>query len=837
VSQLTLAHGAVDAALTRVLIGTGLRPQHLDDHTIVIAAAEASTSDSGETKPLLMKASAPVEVDDQIAAPQTQGAPESGGNPSPPTERKVELEEIVVTGSHIRGVENKTNSVIVIDRAQIEQSGYSSTQDLFRSLPQNFSSGDATPDGIFGGNPSASVNSDFSSGVNLRGLGVASTLVLLNGHRLAPSAFGTVVDVSTIPLAAIDRIEILTEGASAIYGSDAVGGVVNIILRKDFKGADTSVRYGSVTDGARHEELVDQTLGTDWSGGNIVGTLQYQKQSALLASDRDFASALPSPSDLLPTTRSYAATLNARQTLLDGLELYGDVLLSRRDFTSDRRIPVPGTGGYEFNYDGNTRSINITPGLHYEFTPRWSIDLNGLFGQQQAIYLGDQGLPGQIGVSSTDNKFTDKSVDLIVNGHLQATPAGDIGIAVGGSYRSEDLNSITTTSTGLAVPLQFDRHVIAGFGEVYVPIVGTANRIPMVEALEFSASARIDKYSDFGSTTNPRIGLRWAPWTDFSVRASYGKSFRAPTAVEENEEAPARQSALTFPFADPAGGSVPVLVLEGSKPLTAERARTADLGLEYKPSNIQGLSVAVNYYDIRYQDRIITPAFDPNALLQPTVYGQLISPIASAAAAQAIVNAILAEGGGFADYAGSGVAGVRYLYNAQQQNAALVRQSGFDLTPRFTKAFGAHMLTVQVNISFIDKIDTAFAPGAAAANLVNTFGNPTRWRGRLDSAWSSNHWSLSAALNTVGSYVNTSGAGNPPIASWTTLDLNATFNAGAYFESAAWKGLSLSLIALNALNRDPPYVNTASSLIQVNYDPANANPLGRFVALELRKAW
>jgi outer membrane receptor protein involved in Fe transport len=165
--------------------------------------------------------------------------------------QKEGLTEIVVTGTHIHGTDNKINPVIVIDRDQIDRSGYSSTADLFRSLPQNFQSAGASEDGWLNPTPTSPINTDFGTAVNLRGLGPSSTLVLLNGHRVAPSSSGTFVDVSQIPLSAIDRVEILTDGSSAIYGSDAVGGVVNIILKKDYQGADTSVRYAATTSGER----------------------------------------------------------------------------------------------------------------------------------------------------------------------------------------------------------------------------------------------------------------------------------------------------------------------------------------------------------------------------------------------------------------------------------------------------------------------------------------------------------------------------------------------------------------------------------------------------------
>jgi iron complex outermembrane receptor protein len=803
----------VDGALTRVLVGTGLQPKHLNDHSIVIAAVEASS------------------------VPRDVPNSESNASPSP----RDDLEEVVVTGTHIRGIDNKTNPIIVIDRDQIDRSGYSSTQDLFRSLPQNFTSGDASADGIYSGNANAARNADYGSGVNLRGLGPSSTLVLLDGHRLAPSALGSFVDVSLIPLSAIDRVEILTDGSSAIYGSDAVGGVVNIILKKDYQGADTTARFGSVTNGSRHEELLAQTLGTAWSSGNIVGTLQYQQQSALPAIERDFA--LPSPNDLLPETRSYGATLVGRQTITDGLEFYGDVLLSRRDFTQGQSFfeGSPTLDDVAATYsNGTAQTVDITPGLRYQLSDRWSVELNGLYGRQKTTATAASSiLSTPLSTESENLRFTEKSADLIVNGRVAAMPAGDIGLAAGVSYRTEDLDVNGVQTPGDLVTMQREhRHVAAAFGELYVPIVGRENHIPLVEALEFSAAVRRDHYSDFGSTTNPRIGLHWAPWTDLSLRASYGKSFRAPSAAEELSGSPLLQTIVSLPpiLVSPSGGLASTLLELGSKALTAERARTEDFSIEYRPSGIEGFVVNVGYYDIRYTNRIITPSFNANALIEPNVYGSLVTPVPSDAAAQAIIDAALASGSQFNNFSGTGATGIRYLLDLRQQNAAAVDQNGFDITSRYSKPIASHTLIAQLNISYIDKINTQLVPGAAFDNLVNTLANPAKWRGRLDLAWASNRWSVGGALNAVGSYVNTATVGNPAVASWTTVDLNATINPEAYFQAVGWKGVSLSVIALNALNRDPPFVD-AASLFKVNYDPSNASPLGRFVALTVKKKW
>jgi len=121
-------------------------------------------------------------------------------------------------------------------------------------IPQNFNGGasESTVISVTGGGNA--VNTVAGTGVNLRGLGNDSTLVLVNGHRVAPgNLFGNFVDISSIPLYAVERVEVVTDGASAIYGSDAVGGVVNIILGRNLDGAETRARYGRVTNGSTHE--------------------------------------------------------------------------------------------------------------------------------------------------------------------------------------------------------------------------------------------------------------------------------------------------------------------------------------------------------------------------------------------------------------------------------------------------------------------------------------------------------------------------------------------------------------------------------------------------------
>ncbi|SEH19260.1 iron complex outermembrane recepter protein [Sphingopyxis sp. YR583] len=197
--------------------------------------------------------------------------------------------EIIVTGSRIRGTTPPGANILTIDRRAIDSSGYATTQQILQSIPQAYGGGANEATSGATGASGANQNAAYGSTINLRGLGPSSTLVLVNGSRPALGGIsGTFADISTIPVSAIRRIEVLADGASAIYGSDAVAGVVNILTRRDFTGLETSLRYATA-DGDFDELQISQIAGAKWASGRAVLALEYNRRGALAASDRDFA--------------------------------------------------------------------------------------------------------------------------------------------------------------------------------------------------------------------------------------------------------------------------------------------------------------------------------------------------------------------------------------------------------------------------------------------------------------------------------------------------------------------------------------------------------------------
>jgi iron complex outermembrane receptor protein len=204
---------------------------------------------------------------------------------TPDTPPAQELQRVEITGSSIKRVDAESAlPVTVITRQDIERSGVTSVTDLIQALPsmQGFLTASSSVNGGGGGATNAS----------LHAIGSQYTLVLLNGRRLAPYNTGTTVNLESIPLAAIDRVEVLTDGASAIYGADAIAGVVNFVLRKDATdGVITAT--GNVpqkSGGASYNFSATKGFGDiDKDKFNVLLSFGYDKQQELAATQRDFS--------------------------------------------------------------------------------------------------------------------------------------------------------------------------------------------------------------------------------------------------------------------------------------------------------------------------------------------------------------------------------------------------------------------------------------------------------------------------------------------------------------------------------------------------------------------
>ena len=281
------------------------------------------------------------------------------------SEKNQSLETIVVTGSNIRRVDIETaNPVVTIDRAAIQQSGKINLGDLVQQLP-SMAGAAMTPQVNNGGVGTA--------GVSLRGLGSNRTLLLLNGHRIP----GQLQDLNMIPIDAVERIEVLNDGASAVYGSDAIAGVVNIITRTSYQGAEFGADYGISDHDDGERKAVHAIFGQTTDKGSILFGLQYDKQDGVSAANRNFSknaqydysahinshagsSRTPSGSFFLPTSSAIAKQLGCPETKPGS----GTVKLTLKPGStgattaSDYRCYNAATDGFNFQAVGN---YNLVP--------------------------------------------------------------------------------------------------------------------------------------------------------------------------------------------------------------------------------------------------------------------------------------------------------------------------------------------------------------------------------------------------------------------------------------------------------------------------------------------
>lgn len=220
-----------------------------------------------------------------LAISLLQASPATAQDEDASADDKTDVSEIVVigTGTNISGVKAVGSEAVTVDREEIIATGMTSAADVVRTLPQVRNTDAYKEGGTQGG-----ANSQQGNAINLRGLGSAATLVLVDGHRVVPTgAAATFTEANQVPLAALERIEVIADGASAIYGSDAVAGVVNYVLRKDFDGVEASFRTSNTSGGWEYTPSV--TAGTHWDiggrAGNIIVSYEYTHRDAYLRGD------------------------------------------------------------------------------------------------------------------------------------------------------------------------------------------------------------------------------------------------------------------------------------------------------------------------------------------------------------------------------------------------------------------------------------------------------------------------------------------------------------------------------------------------------------------------
>ncbi|MCW2391255.1 iron complex outermembrane receptor protein [Sphingobium sp. B1D7B] len=901
---------------------------------------------------------------------------------------------IIVTGTRIKGVAPVGSPVIPVGREEIEKLGVSTTNDALRKLPQivNFGGNNEQQGGSIIQN--TSLNSFAAKSINLRGLGTASTLSLVNGHRVAPQgANGQLFDADNIPAIALERIEVVADGGSAIYGSDAVGGVVNFIMRRPDNVFEVQARAGFAD--SVEEYIGSVAFGRRWSSGGFFLAYEYQNRTALEAADRPnlYNSDLspyggaPNPvltnpgnvqfgssfygipagqngtnvtlgkltatpnrenawigADAIPSGKRHTVVGTFRQDFDDNVTFVADGLFSRRELTnrgiaSTATLSVPNTNPfspcapgkvddsatlncpangtltvpYSFLEDlgpltitGYEQIWSLSGGLEMKLSNDWNANVTTYYSENKGYslatnQLNTNGLNRALGatVAGTTkpasvpffNPFCDgqqfdcnseatlalfrAQTELEVfnrsyggsaniGGSLFRLPGGDVRVSVGGEIRFDYLfgnGQLSNTRTAnvdtfAGVPTSNERDVRSVYAEAYVPLFGPDNARPGLEKLEFNAAVRYDRYSDVGSTTNPRFGVTYAPASGIQFRGSYGTSFRAPSLVDVNKYATAgflpRTGSGSAVGLSPAAGSFQYVYPIGGNPdLKPETATTWSLGMDLTPELAKGFNFSLTYYNIVYKDKVDTAAYNApiGAVLNSGAYDDFIvfNPVyfpskTNQTLAQYVAywNQITADPQlpvlGLVD-----PTTVIAIVDARRNNSGVVETDGFDVSLDYTLNGNGIDFRFGARANYVLHYKTSPVPGVALKDEVNHFGYPARFTGKVEAGVDIGGFSGTVFLNYVNSRTITRDflpAAVPDqyqnIDPITTVDLSLRYNFGET-GSMITNGLAASLNVLNVFDADPPLVVNAGGATPIRFDSSYSSSMGRYISFQLSK--
>jgi iron complex outermembrane recepter protein len=734
--------------------------------------------------------------------------------------------EIVVTGSHIAGAPI-ASPVVRITQQRMREAGQRDLGEVIRSIPSNYGGGQ-NPGARFQTGDNSNTNVSGSSALNLRGLGPDATLTLLNGRRLAYDANSQAVDISVIPLDAVSSIEVVADGASAIYGSDAVGGVANVILRPDYDGLSTAVTLGGATRGGGFQQAYEAVGGGRWRSGGVLVAVQYEQQDAVRSSQRDYTRYVIEPNTLLDAERHYSGLVTAHQDLGPALSFSIDALYSHR-YSNGAEFSDP---DYAATTRFTTESYAISPNLTWQLGGDWRATLSAFTGADDTHRFDDF-----IDKVSGDNLggesfFRNRAWggELDVQGRLVEIPGGAVRVAMGAGYRHNGFETVVVGSPGSTYSC--GRGDYYGFGELSVPLVSAANGMPLLRELAVSAAVRHEEYDRFGGVTTPKLGLVYAPLPGARFLLSWGRSFKAPTLAQQygpfsvSLARASQRGAVGYP------ANATVLISSGGNPdLGPERARTVSATLELEPALVAGLRLSATWYDIDYRDRVVQPLLPPFAALSSPALAEFIqynpTPAEQAALIARDLNGLFSSAGPYIP--GNVVA----IANGALINAARQRLQGVDLVGSYVLPVGADDIMFAGFASWLTSSQQNSA-GAPALQRAGTNFSPPRFRARGSVTGHFGAVTVAGFANYVGHLLDTTATPATRGDDMTTFDLNLIWQVPV--ARGPLGGVSVSLSAQNITDARPPYLAPLDDSV-VNYDSTNYSPLGRFIRLSLRKTW
>ncbi|TCM14596.1 iron complex outermembrane receptor protein [Novosphingobium sp. PhB165] len=869
--------------------------------------------------------------------------------------------QIVVTGTLIRGIAPAGSNVVGITEEQSKVSGGTSTNEVLASLPQVSNFFGIVPAGV---SPVSGANSSNPiARPNLRALpaantsGGAQTLVLIDGRRVVGAGTQQLaVDPDIIPPAAVERVEAMLDGGSAVYGSDALGGVLNFMTRKTYDGVKVDARVGIGDDFTSYDSGV--IAGKTWDGGGLYVAYNFSKHDAIFGSDRkwvkriDWNTGVPvgrncadptvsigsntylvsgrslvsggpntcDPSDdtvIYPAAELHSAMARFTQELGSSLNIDITALYANRQTrgnggalgtlgnTTGTVTLTPSNPNYidaggadagkpqtvRFNYasvDGyrsqtqktDLETWSIAPSLTYDMGSNWQARALFNYGNSRVSYQNNlvdpiaqaaalaNGTLNPYNLAATNPGVLSDILDgyeqgygrnelfnyrFIVDGPLFKLPGGDLRAALGAEYMRDIFQRQTTDANLRWLPRDdYTQTVKSLFGELQAPIV-TGGGAGLSELI-VSASARYDKYNDFGDTFNPKFALTYKPIDWISIRANWGKSFTAPSPVDQLGPQSATATLIPGQYLSPppgqsfATGETGVYLGNGSVTgLTPQKATSWSIGATIEPPVVDGLTLSASYYVINLNGTIGRPVTGtgltdfynnfPNLwTYRPT--GQQLAQILSGLANPNNIGFTLlnptSTDQALVSVGGSGATPVGVALDTLVRNLGKTDLSGIDFDASYVldTSFASFDARIAGNIRL--KQDTKASPTAALVDDL-MYGMPkTKFTASLGTTI--DKLRAQVTLYHVSGFERAdkgqpSAFGQTRLGAFDTVDLYFRYN---FAGTGVTDGLALSLNVKNVLNEVPPVYKNVG---QNGYDPSNAFTLGRVFQLGVEKSF
>ncbi|WP_440876838.1 TonB-dependent receptor plug domain-containing protein [Thalassotalea sp. PLHSN55] len=529
-----------------------------------------------------------------------------------------ELKAELGTRDEARNILEARSPVDVITFDQIERTGLSSLTNVLRYFIAGFNA------------PETSVadGSDHVRLTTLRGMSPDQVLVLVNGKRLHTSSLlyvngvigrGTSgVDFDTIAVKSIERIEVLRDGAAAQYGSDAIAGVINIVLKGIGHQDSMTFSAGQRDEGDGEQLYVDGFISFPLSYEgfvNVTVSVIDQQQTQRAGTDKRLTPAIVSTHVGIPDSESLQLALNAEIPQKTDLTFYTNALFNYRDSKASAffRVPDPDReifpDGYLPMINATIMDYSLTAGMNGQLNDGYFWDLSNVYGYNSFEFNVTDSINQSLGAlspTSFDNgelSFIQNTTNLDINKNF-----GNLGLAAGLEYRYEQYqikqgefaSYVGTGSQGFAgfkPENATNRH-----RSNYALYINASHKFTH---LSLEGAARFEDYSDFGSTTNAKVAMGYKIIPQLLLRASASTGFRAPSLAQTSYS-------QTSSFADTVtnklstqGTFTPsheVSQALGAKELTPESSKHLTIGAVYQP--IQNLSLMVDYFSTKVDDRI-----------------------------------------------------------------------------------------------------------------------------------------------------------------------------------------------------------------------------------------